>query len=275
MLKWAIRLVVLLALLVVVAVAVLWIYLDRVATAGLTRGIEYAGGVPCGVENVSVSLLGGHVGIRSLVIGNPPGYPEGEMFSLQRGEVDLRLASLWNQPVHVRRLELEAPVVRIQAGPGGSNVRVFLRNVQDRLGPDSKAPKPERPQTRMRVDRLLIRNATVRLSAGLLNKQLAEIRLDEVELKDVHGRDGRGVTSGELAALILVELIRRGAPRAGLSLENLLPEALTRSLDALMKTGGGVIDTAGEVIRKPLETILDAIRKPRTRPAIPRSPRRR
>ena len=50
-------------LLLVIAAVVLWIYIDRVAAAALTRGVEYAGDVKCEVADVSVSLLSGRIGI--------------------------------------------------------------------------------------------------------------------------------------------------------------------------------------------------------------------
>ena len=262
-------------LLVVLAVtlAVLWLYIDRVAAVAIEEGVERAGGVPCSLGGIRISLLAGSVGVDELAIGNPPGYPRADMFRLQRADVKVRTRSLWNQPVHIERLEIIEPVVRVEAGQGGSNVRVFLANVQGKAGAERPAPPPEqapagaeeRPgePARFVVDHLLLKDATVRIGSGITSAELISVTLPTVELRDVCGKDGRGVTAGELAARIVYELLREGAVKRNLDFDKVVPPELAGGMEKITKTAGELIKKTIETIRSPLETLLG----PGTRPA--------
>lgn len=244
-------------LLLVIAAVVLWIYIDRVAAAALTRGVEYAGDVKCEVADVSVSLLSGRIGISELAIKNPKGYPEADMFSLARADLDVRVGSLWSPPAHVQRLELTKPLIRVEAGRGGSNVRVFLDNVQRKLGASDE--KPDEEPTRMWVDKLVIKDATVRIGTGLTKRELLSVTLETVELKDIRGKDEQGVTSGELAAMIVYDLVRRSAMKGKLDFKLLVPPDLTKGLATVLQSTGFVFNGATSVLEAPLKTILDSI----------------
>jgi hypothetical protein len=122
-------------------------------------------------------------------------------------------------------------------------VAVFRGNVQRHVGGKIKpqgGPAGE-PLLHMTVGRITIRNASVKLGPVLLPKasrpqgrsvgpgdpaapKLTDIELGDVELTDIQGRDGRGVTSGELAAIVMSELVSRAVDKAGLNLQDVLPE---------------------------------------------------
>ena len=195
-----------LLVLVTAAAVVAWIYIDHLAAAALITSIEYLGEVECTVRDVSVSLLTGRIRIDGLVIRNPPGYASGELLTVERADLHVRLGSLWNQPVHVLRLEVAKPVVRVEAGRSGANVRVFLENVRRKIAVD-----PDDPPTRMWVDKLVIREASVRIGSGITGPDLANVALTgPVEMTEIRGPNGKGVTSGELAAMVLFEVSCRG-----------------------------------------------------------------
>ncbi len=258
-----------LVLLALIGVVVVWIYLDRIAAAALTRGVEYAGDVKCTVDDVSVSLLSGRIGIKELVIKSPAGYGDGDMFTLGDAKLEVRVGSLWSQPVHVRNLEIVKPLVRMAAGPGGSNVTVFLNNVQRKFGTGEKQPEkqPEKPPTRMWVDKLVIKDATVHIGTAVPGRDLADVQLTEpIELTNVRGKNDQGVTAGELAAMIVLDLVRKAAPMANVKLENLIPKDLTAGLDTWLQTPGSVLEGAKEVIKAPGETILKSILPPKNAP---------
>jgi len=248
----------LLVVLAVVAGVVALLYVDRIAAAAITNGVEYVGEVRCTVDEVDVSVLGGDVGIRELRIMNPSGYPEAVMFSLGRAKLAVKTRSLWNRPLHVRQLEIVKPLVRVEAGRGGSNVRVFLQAVQSNLGADQQKQEAESPPTRLRIDRLLLQDATVQIGSGLTQRELAQITLSKVEMSDIRGENDQGVTPGELAAMIVFELVRAGAVKGNLDFSNLIPPELVKGLDTLLLGADSVLNGAADLFRIPLETILNS-----------------
>jgi hypothetical protein len=253
----------LLAAAAVAAVVVLWIYLDAMVAAALTRGIEQVGQVRCTVGHVGVSLLSGRIGIEDLVIRSPAGYPEGEMFRVRRADLQVRIRSFWNQPVAIHRLEVLEPVVSMEAGAGGSNVRLFLDNVQAWL--DRQEREGRRP-TRMCVDQLVVRGATVRMGAGVTGRTLLNVTVPAVELRDVRGPGGRGVTSGELAATVIVELVYGAAVAGKLDFRTLIPPELIKGLRTVLATTS-VLQQGLEMFMSPLKTIWRSIPSPGDEPS--------
>jgi len=256
MVKKLLRIVLVVVLVVILGLVALWMYIDRVAAAALTRGVEYAGEVPCKVEKVSVSLLGGSVGVKGLAIRNPKDFPEADMFALQQADVKVRTRSLWNQPVHVETLEIVQPLVRLEGGLGKSNVQVFLSNVKRKVGGEAgPAEKPEGEPTRLIVDRLLLKDATVQFGSGISSASIASVKLKTVEMVDIRGRDGKGVTSGELAAKIVYELVRRGAIEGDFDLGRFVSQDVGQAFEKAAKK-------AEEVLQK-VTSPLDKLLKPK------------
>lgn len=254
MIKKLLRIVLVLVLVVILGLVALWIYIDRVAAAALIRGVEYAGDVPCRVDKVSVSLLGGSVGVKGLAIRNPKGFPEADMFAIQRADVKVETRSLWNQPVHVEKLEIIQPLVRLEGGLGKSNVQVFLSNVKSKVGGDKAGPeeKPEGEPTRLIVDRLLLQDATVQFGSGVSSVSIVSVKLKTVELADIRGRDGKGVTSGELAAKIVYELVRRGAIEGDFELGKFVSEDVGQAFEKAAKKAEQVL----QKVTSPLGELL-------------------
>ena len=261
MLKKLIKLLIAIVVLLVVAAGVLWFYLDAAAKKALTEGVKYAGGVECKAESVTVSLLDGSAGIRGLAIMNPQGYRESEMFGIASADVEIQTSSLWNKPVHIRKLEIVKPVVRIETGRGGNNISVFLKHVKDTVG-GAETPEKDVP-TRMIVDRLVLRDATIRIGSSVAGRSVGDIKLPLVELKDIRGEGDRGVTSGELAGMIVLELVRQAAAKVpGLTLYNLIPPDIAKGVEDLRKSAQGVLNGAGGLIRNPLDSLLRPATKP-------------
>jgi hypothetical protein len=254
MVKKLIRIALLLVVLVLVLAVVAVIYMDTAARKTLVGSVERLGDVTCEVQRVDVRLLRQGIRIEGLAVSNPKGFPQANMLSTGSADVEVEVGTLWNQPVHVRRLEIHQPVVRVEAGAAGkTNVGVFLANVQEKLG----EPKPrEGEPTRLKIDRLVIKDAQVQIGSGITAANLMEIPLAEVELADVHGKDGEGVTSGELAAMIVFEMARRGAIKAGINPMKLIPPDLLEGINDLLDVRELIQDAPEKILEGPLRTLI-------------------
>ena len=251
------RILMVIVVLGVVGAGALWYYIDSVAAKALVAGVEYAGDTTCTVDSVGVSLLTGSVDIADLVIHNPKGCTEGEMFNLGRAELEVAIKSLWYQPVHVRRLEIIGPVIVIEgAGLGKTNISVFIDNITKKIPEGDDEEEDDGPPTRLKV-----RGARIQLGQGIDKKGFASVELDEFELIDVHGKDGQGVTSGELMAKILLECATRGAPGLNVNLSGLIPKDLTKGLEAATGPIGDIIKGSGDILKGPIGTLLGGKKK--------------
>lgn len=255
LIKIAIRLVLAAVALLALAGAALWLYLDHVVAAALTRGVQSATGCECTVERTNVGPLSGRMSLTSLVIRNPRGYRAGEMLRMDSIRLSVDPWTLRHQPVHVRHMEVDQPVVRIEAGAEGPNIRLFLARVEQSLGP---------LEARLKVDRLVVRCARLQIGSGLDGQPAAEIVLGSIEMKDLTGRDGQGVTPSELAGLLVTEMLQRAALEGRLNVAALLPPGVMKGLSSALGAMGGVAGQTGELLGAPLRTLLGALSRPST-----------
>ena len=260
MIRKLLRLLLLLLVLLIVAAAAAWVYIDHLAAQVLTGGVEFAGDAPCTVGAVDVSLPAGSIDVTELTVGHPAGFEHGDMFTLRRAALEVEVGTLWRGCVHVRRLEVIAPLVRIVGKDGRSNLATFLDNVRAKTGVEGG------PDTRLRVDRVVIDGAKVQIGSGLSGEGLVAVELDRFELTDLHGPDGRGVTAGELMAKILFECAWRGAVKARLNLDSVLPPELTKGLEIVATPLSVVFKGTGDLILSPWRALLGPATRPQARP---------
>ena len=253
--KIAIRLVLAAMALLAAAGVALWLYLDHVVAAALTRGVQSASGCVCTVKRTNVGPLSGNMSIASLVICNPRGYRDGEMLRMDSVRLSVDPWTLRHQPVHVRHMEVDQPVLRIEAGAEGPNIRVFLARIEQTLGP---------LEARLKVDRLVVRSARLQVGSGLDGQPAAEIALGSIEMKNLTGRDGQGVTPSELAGLLVTEMVQRAALEGRLNVAALLPPGMMNGLSSALGAVSGVTGQTGELLSVPLRTLLGSLSRPST-----------
>ena len=157
-----------------------------------------------------------------------------------------------NGPVQVNLLEIDRPVVRLQPGQGGSNVLVFLQTIQGKFAPSTK---PSTPPMRIRVNRLVIRNAA--LNVCYANAPEGKVPIPLIELENVFGPDGAGLTSAELSGTIICEMVRRGAAQGDINIAQLLPPEAALAMEAMFITGSSVLaPMSGEALSQPFKSVL-------------------
>ena len=195
------------------------------------------------------------------------------MFSLHRADVQVSVRSLMGQPVHIKKLEIIKPRIRVEAGVGGSNIKVFLDTVKKNVGAEAEEPAPGEKEPaepiRLVVDRLLIEDATIEFGSGISSLALP-VTLQTVELPPVTGENGQGVTPGELVSMIVEELVSKGVvqvrvdPNVKLDLEKIFSEDTASKVSEEVEKAFGEAagKAAGEAIKK-AGKILEDILKPK------------
>jgi len=261
--KGLLRLTAVLAVFAAASGAVLWLYIDRVAASALTRGIGRAGDVACEVRRVGVSLVNGTIEIDALAVKNPAGYPPAAMFDVGGAHATLASGTLWSRPIHVKELRLVRPAIRLEAGVGGSNIKVYLENVARNLRkPDGTEDAP----TRLIVDRLVLSDGVVRVGSGFSTMKLMDIEVASAELTDIRGRDGAGATIGELTAMVVLEMLRRGAATGDINLHALVPPQLMAGLRAVLDSTSIIFQGVTDIWKSPMKTFLRSLTRPTTQP---------
>ena len=117
-------------------------------------------GVPVTVKSIDLSILGGKVSIKGLVVNNPPGYANPTLLELGEGVVNLDIHSLMSDTIKIQLIKLENTKLTIEQKGLTNN----LNEILDKLpkGEKEAASKPEeKPGKKLTVTKLEITNTNV------------------------------------------------------------------------------------------------------------------
>ena len=217
-----------LALVVVLAVAA-WIWIDRVATAGIERGGSRALGVPVAVEDVEVGLTDARLRFASLAVDNPEGFGQEHFLTIGSGGIDVAGDTLLADTIHVPELRLTDIALVLARHDGRTNYGILLERIG---GGDEQQPQDE--QARWRVDRLVLED--VHVDTGLLPIPTPPFTIDRIEATDLSD----AMTTAELSGLVVRILLKEAAKEA-----TGIPVDIAGEVDDLIAGGIDVI-TGGD-----------------------------
>lgn len=208
-----------LLVLIVLAVVVAFISIDRIAKTGIVRGTNYALAVPTSLDTADVGIMDGTFAMSGLQVDNPEGFKSPFFFRMGDAGVAVSLSSLTSDVVTLPRLALSDIDVHLDRADGRSNVKQILDNLKRFESTDPDQPKPEEekaPGKQFIVKEIEIRNVTAHVHLLPLGGQLSTTKLiiPEILLKDV-GSAGDPVTLAELTNIITQAILASAAEIGG------------------------------------------------------------
>ncbi len=236
-------------LLVIVLVLVLWgvFYLsgEHLLKAGIEKAGTKALGVVVDVGDVKLSIRKGTIGIRDLVVKNPPGYAHKELLVLGQGMISADVKSLLSDVVHIRELKLENMNLTIEQ-------KVLSNNLQDVIG-SLKAKKDEAKKPsgkKLRIDTLEITGVKAKVKLLPVPGKADTVTLDiaPIRMKNL-GSDNK-LDTGILVSKIML------AVAEGLAVQGVgvLPEKMVKTMTSTLGKTLDVGKTAAEESKKILDT---------------------
>lgn len=253
---------VIVVLLIVVAIAV-----NLFADNAVKMAIESAGtkalNVGVSVGNVDLSILGGRIGFKDLVIDNPPGYNHKRLLELSEATITVETGSLLTDVVNIKDLRLDGVnVVLEQKGIFGNNIQDVMKALP------AKEAKPSKPSgKKLHIDNLEITNA--RANVKLLpipgKVDTLTLKLAPIKMTDVGGEND--VDTAALARKVLLA-IAGGIAEQGVGI---LPKEMLGSLAAqlnklealpaaFLDKGGKILETGKDVGKDAVEAGKDIIK---------------
>jgi hypothetical protein len=201
----------------------------------IKKGIETAGsktlGVQVTVKSVNLSLLRGRVGIKGLVIKNPPGYANDTLLELGEGVVNLNVGSLLGDPIKIELVKLDGTKLTMEQKGLTNN----LKEILDKLPREEEQAqqKPQEKGKNLNISKLEITNTNVKVKLLPIpgKSDTVSMNIDPIVMTNL-GSDKK-LKMGELVARIL------GAIAAGIAKQGvgLLPDDMVSGIgSALGKT---------------------------------------
>jgi len=235
------------AVILVVGVVLLAANLGKVVKLGVERGGSMVLGVPTSLDDASVSILGGSVGLEGLTIGSPEGFESPEMFQLGHAHATVDLWSLRSDEIVVHEVVVDEPVITLELSGGKTNWGVLMGRLkkEPKEAEEEGAEAEEAEGKKIRIDRLVFSNGKIRI-AGIPLAETATVPLPSLEIKDIGTADGSGVTAAKAGTQIVEGLYTSildavGGVIPSEELEKLRAEALS-----VAGAAAGAIGEAGE-----------------------------
>ena len=230
--KWIIR--ILVVLLVLVA-ALLWFafsQMDRLVKTGIETATPPVVLTAVTVGEVKLSPFSGSGIIENFVIANPEGFSG--PYALRIGKADVALDTSASNPekIVLKHVHIIDPEIHLEMGLQGTNLKQIAKNAETFAMGEAKpranaaaqaAPgAPAEKALKLQINELLIRGARVSAGTSLVQGAKAEATLPEIRLSDI-GSGPEGISPAALTAKVLSVLSTEAAKHgASGSLKNLL-----------------------------------------------------
>jgi hypothetical protein len=218
-----------LLVLIIVAVIVVGLFLDKIAKAGVERVGPKITQTTITVDAVDLSLLTGSARVKDLVVGSPEGYKAPNAIILGRTAVSVSPMSLLSDRIVVKSVRIESPEITFEGSLSGNNLSKIMDNVNGVAkngGPESTnrtATTGSKPGKKIEVDDLLITGAKVHGTLILFGGKevtIPSLTLPDIELHDL-GRGPEGITATELTKQVLSAVVRDTLKAVGSAATNL------------------------------------------------------
>jgi hypothetical protein len=217
--------------LVVVIVVAFNLYADRAIKWGIEKAGSGALKVPVSLDKANLSILGGSLGLKNLVISNPEAYQNKTFLQLQNGSVKVNTWTLLSNTIHISEIKLNGiKVVLEQRGAVSNNIQDILKN----LPASDKTTQAE--GKKLRIDYLELTDISVQVKLLPLPGKVDTIplKLPPIKMTDI-GNDGKTDTAALVRKIIVA--ISAGIAKSG---AGLLPDDITKSLNSTLKGLGQI-----------------------------------
>ncbi len=222
-----------LAVVVVGAVGLLWIFQGRVVKAAIQSGGTWATGVPTKVDDVSAGLLGGKLELSGLTVANPEGFAPQPFVAIGTARADWETRSLFSDEVHVKELVLDGLALHIERNAKGTNYGKILEHAKSH-GKGEKAPDAGGSKRVLVVDRIVLTNITAELLLADLPVATGPLKVTvpRIELNNFRSDGSTSEVVGQLLSVV-VESALSVALEAG---QGIFPQDLVKDLEKQLES---------------------------------------
>jgi hypothetical protein len=211
--------------LVVVIVVAFNLYADRAIKWGIEKAGSGALKVPVSLDKANLSILGGSLGLKNLVISNPEAYQNKTFLQLQNGSVKVNTWTLLSNTIRIPEIKLNGiNFVLEQKDIRSNNLQDILKNISAGEG------------KKLRIDYLELTDIFVQVKLLPLPGKVdtIQLKLPPIKMKDL-GNDGKMDTAALVRKIIVAISADIAESGAGL-----LPDDITKSLNSTLKGLGQI-----------------------------------
>jgi len=246
--KFFVKLIGLLLVLVLVAGAAVVLYSDTLVQKGIEKGGETALGVATRVGRVDISLMGGEATLNQLTIANPAGFSAQQFLELGHANMAVSLNSLLSDSVTIPQIAISGIRVNLEQKGDKNNINPLLERARSLAGEGSKTTDDPAPTNRDDAKKFIVTYFSlddVQVNANLEvlgQNSFLNLVLPKIELRNLGNEQG-GMTMPELIETV-VQVILETAQKSSGQLSPALARLLSGELSDLQSLQQGAMSRA-------------------------------
>lgn len=242
--KIALRIVLVLLAVIVIAVVGVWFYLDSIAASAIARGGTYATGVPTAVDSARLAPFQGELHLDNLVVANPEGYQTDHFLKMDDGEVAVDLGTLTSDLVRIPRVHLSGLDLNLENRDGKANYEVIMENLQRLSAEEDPAAAPGKQYI---IDEVLVSDITVHAAMlpSMGEPRVLKVKVPSILLTEVGSEGADGAQMAEVTGVILKAVLQAVIEQAGEVLPAAIASGLRDGLAGIGSLGGGSLEKIG------------------------------
>lgn len=227
-----------LAVIVIAAVVVVFLNLDRIVKQGVETVGPKVTKTEVRLDGVSLSPFSGSGKLKGLFIGNPQGFKTPSAIEVGAVEVQVNLASLKSDKIVVDKVVIQAPVITFEGTLSGSNLKKIMENVESVSGSSEDTGTSKTIQ----IKDLTITGGKINFSFTGLGGRTVSAPLPDLHLTNI-GTDDKGATVAQATKQVLgavVSNVDKIAAKMIQEVGKLGKEAVNTAVEQVDKAAQGV-----------------------------------
>ena len=162
-------------------------------------------GAKTAVGGAHIALFGGTSSVSGLRVAQPAGFGEGDMLSLDRTSVTVRLPALMGERIEIDEVALTGLAVAIVSKDGKINLQAVADNVQKSMSDTSAKPAPveEKPGKEVLIRKLVVSDIDVTATGmGMtVTGNPVKVRIPNITLENVSSANAEESITSAVAGL--------------------------------------------------------------------------
>ena len=248
------------AVIVIVAVAAVFLYMNTLAKTAIEKVLAYVLEVDVSLGKVDLALKEGRADLYNLKIGNPAGFKTPEAFSFARASIDIDVGSLRSDTRRITLIEIVEPRITIEQDISKSNIKQLIDNASrfETAGtgePEASGKESQEAASKVIIDKVRVENARVTVASSLLPKNM-EFGLPTLELNGI-GKESEGVTVAK-AITMFFQKVLTSSLAAG---KGVIPDDVAKVLGTGAQAVEQVLGTSKKTVEKTVGTVTEGVKK--------------
>ena len=194
-------------LLIVVAIVIVVMNLNRIVRVAVEKGSTQQLQIPTTLGGASVGLLSGDVSLKDYVVASPEGFSAPHMLKLGSLSVDTSYGKVFGEPVAIDSIVIDKPQLTLEFKGTKSNLKTLADKLASGTGGDQTPTDGNAKPMKLIIDNLAVNGAQVVIMSDLLGGKSYTIDVPAIQLQAIGNADGN--RNGEEVGKVVSQIVSR------------------------------------------------------------------